>query len=641
MRLPRLAPVILLVAALAVPVVGAPLAFAGEDSVTALGFSNFGQMVIDGPRSQVILSEGAGGSDIVFADFDGNITGTITGLSGPSGMVRVGTTLYVVENDSGEITPIDLTNNTVGTVVATSTDPWYMLGYANNRLWADANPGLDRINPGTGAVTTLTGADFPAGFSDFATDPTDTTELSVLTYEGGTPTLRIYDVSTAPPTLVRSATVSGVWDLRYGPDGTQLYLPSGSGANEYATSDLSLTHSYDLGSGTDHAVDVVDVGGQGFVGGGGDNNQHVEVYEEQANSTTNDVSIPSTGYSSTLMRRGARFSPSGDRLFAVVSGGGLFLAVFDDPTLPGSTTTLSAPGRVTFGDPVHLTGSLTYADSAAVAAGETIEIWQGIENQASVMVGTTTTALGGAWSFDQPTDSTEVNKSLHFTAVFPGNASHRTSTSALDTTEVGKIRPNLRLRTSKSKITVGDRVQIGVHLQMDPTINHHVSIYVTYGSGSDRIATITVDNKGNGSIRQAPIHNAEYWAVSTHDKTHDAARSNHEKVKVRAKVTTSLSRYYATKSGVRLYHKGTNPLYKIKVAPNSTGLTVGVALQKKTSSGWKTIGSAGFKLRRGSTITLAINGGSLARNITYRTIAFFKSNRNALGVSKWEYFRFT
>jgi hypothetical protein len=640
MRTSRLAPVILLVAALAVPVAGAPPAFASTDSLTSLGFSNFGAMVIDGPRSQVIMSEGPGGSDIVFADFDGNITATVTGLSGPSGMVRVGTTLYVVEYGSGEITPIDLTNNTVGTAIATSTDPWYMLGYANNRLWADGNPGLDRINPGTGAVTTLTGADFPTGTSDFAADPTDTTELSVLRNDGSSAILSIYDVSAAPPTLVRSATVSGTGDLRYSPDGTQLYVPSNAGSNEYATSDLSLTHSYDLGSG-EHSVDAVDVGGQVFVGGGGTSSQSLRVYEEQSNISTNDLPIPHSQYFSTLMYRGARFSPSGDRLFAVVSGADLFLAVFDDPTLPGSTTTLSAPGRVTFGDPVHLTGSLSYADSTPVAAGETIEIWQGIENQASMMVGTTTTALGGAWSFDQPTDSTEINKSLHFTAVFQGNAGHRTSTSGVDTTEVGKIRPNLKLRTSKSRITVGDRVQIGVHLQMDQTINHHVSIYVSYGSGSDRIATITVNNKGNGSIRQAPIHNAEYWAVSTQDKTHDAARSNHEKVKVRARVTTSLSRYYATKSGVRLYHQGTNPLYKIKVAPNSTGLTVGVALQKKTSSGWKTIANAGFKLRRGSTITLTINGGSLARNITYRTIAFFKSGRNALGLSKWEYFRFT
>jgi hypothetical protein len=637
MRLPRLVPVVLLIATLALPVATAPPAFA--DSATPLAFSNFGAMLVDGPRSHVILSEGDGGSAIVIADFDGNVTATITGLSGPSGMVRVGTTLYVVERNSGEITPIDLTNDTVGTAIATSTDPWNMIGYANNRLWADGSTGLDRINPGTGAVTNLTGADFPNGASDFATDPTDATELSVLSNEGGFPTLRIYDVSTAPPTLLRSTSVSGSGDIRYRPDGAQLFVPSSSGIDEYATSDLSLTDSYTLPTSA-QGLDAVDVGGHTFVAGGIYGHPYVDVYEDQANLPTSEPPL-GTGPGSYVLQKGARFSPTGDRLFAVVSGSVPQFVVLDDPTLPGSTTTLSAPGRVTFGDPVHLSGSLSYADSAAVGAGETIEIWQGIENQASEMVGTTTTAVGGAWSFDQPTDSTEINKSLHFKAVFPGNATHRTSTSAVDTTEVGKIRPTLRLRTSKSKITVGDRVQIGVHLEMDPTINHHVSIFVTYGSGSDQIATITVDNKGNGSVRQAPIHNAEYWAVSTPGKTHDAARSNHEKVKVRAKVTTALSRYYATKSGVRLYHKGTDPLYKIKVEPNSSGLTVGVALQKKTSSGWKTIANVGFKLRRGSTITLVINSGSLARNITYRTIAYFKSNRNALGLSKWEYFRFT
>jgi hypothetical protein len=440
-----------------------------------------------------------------------------------------------------------------------------------------------------------------------------------------------------------SKDVDGIGDLAYASNGAHLFAPSAEGVREYATSDLSVTHTYDFGGSPSYGLGTVDVGGTTFVGGGLQNAGHAKVFEEGAATPICDAPFVGSGtQSSGIVPRGARFSPTGDRFYAVIDYGATYaLEVIADPTHPASASTITSPNKVTVGDPIQISGSLSYADASAVQAGEEIQIWQAVGSHDPELLGTTATLAGGAWSFERATTADDGNKTLSFHAVFEGNATHRASTSATTSTLVARIRPTLRLRTSKGTITVGDRVQIGVHLEMDPTINHHVSIFVTYGSGSDRIATITVDNKGNGSIRQAPIHNAEYWAVSTQDKTHDAARSNHEKVKVRAKVTTALSRYYATKSGVRLYHKGTDPLYKIKVEPNSSGLTVGVALQKKTSSGWKTIANVGFKLRRGSTITLVINSGSLARNITYRTIAYFKSNRNALGLSKWEYFRFT
>jgi hypothetical protein len=627
----------LVVAAIVLPVVQAAPAFA--DAVTALGLAGFGSMVVDGPRSHVILSEGAGGSRVVFADFDGNILDTITGLSGPSGMVRVGTVLYVVERDSGQITPIDLTTDAVGTATATSSDPWNMIGYANGRLWADGADGLDRINPTTGSVADLTGTDFARdGASDFATDPTDPTELAVLTSDGGWPTIRIYDVSTMPPTLVRSKAVTSTGDVRYSPDGSQLYLPGHSGVDEYATSDLSLTHSYDFGY-VNGGYDSFDVGGQRFLGGGSPSFTRIRVYPEQVDTPILDEAVTNDGYSRTVMPRGARFSPSGDRLFAVVNGGGLALVVFDDPTLPASTTTLTAPAQVIFGDPIHLTGSLSYDDSSPVEAGEPIEIWQATDNQPAVMVGSTTTAIGGAWSFDQPTDMSEINTTLSFRAVFSGNDSHRTSRSGLRKTDVWKLQPKLRLRASDTSIRVGDHVRLHVHLALDGAVSREVSIRASDGIGSTRVASITVDRDGDGAVALKPLHNVEYWANSTGDPTHDAVQSNHERVKVHARVSGRLGGYYAIKNRVRLYHRGDNPVYGIHVEPNSRGSDVFVTLQKHTSNGWKTVVDRYFQLRRGSSVVLLISGTKLTRSLTYRIDASFENSRTAYGVSPWASFR--
>jgi hypothetical protein len=91
-------------------------------------------MVVDDARNQLIISGGTGDAHLTFVDLDGNMTGSIGGLDGPSGMVIVGSTLYVFEHSTGQITAMDLTTNTFGVALASGLSGGYMLGYAGGYL---------------------------------------------------------------------------------------------------------------------------------------------------------------------------------------------------------------------------------------------------------------------------------------------------------------------------------------------------------------------------------------------------------------------------------------------------------------------------------------------------------------------------
>jgi hypothetical protein len=227
-------------------------------SVTQLPFAGGGWMAVDGEHEHVFVSGGAGTSSIVVLDFDGTIVTTIVGQPGASGMVvdESSDTLYVALRDATAISRID-------TVALTETSRMSVaplslptnLGLAGGKLWfahsCQASGGTGSINLDGTAVTDQT--TLPGYCPVFATTPGDPDLLATGDMGLSPTTLYVYDVSTGPPTLVKSVRNPGgagnLRDLAFTPDG--LHVLSASGApymiQSFLASDLTLAGTYPTG----------------------------------------------------------------------------------------------------------------------------------------------------------------------------------------------------------------------------------------------------------------------------------------------------------------------------------------------------------------------------------------------------------
>jgi hypothetical protein len=512
--------------------VRAPLADA--DAITDLGIDDFGTMVVDDARNQLIISGGTGDPHIKLADFDGNVTGTIGGLDGPSGMLILGSTLYVFEHSTGQITPVDLTTNTFGAAITSGLSGRYMLGYAGGYLWTSSGNGLDRIDPSNGAVTTFTGDRYPTGATvvDFETDPSDPSRLAVVA-DGTDTTLRIYDASASPPVRLAGKKLSAYAMPRFTPDGASIVVATGTDMTQLSATDLSVEHTYagvhPHGTSFVWGVDTVDRAGELYLA-------ELTSFGTTVFAEMNDDPVLSTYVTPFVpMTRGIRFSPSGDRLFAVsrYSTGTMQLYAFDDPTLFGSSVTISARERVPVFRKIRLSGQLSFDEGTPVPAGVPVEIRLSF-GAVDQLFTTVTTSAGGAWSAEYPTDADDVGGSHDFSARFSGDAEHRGSTAEASVI-VGRIKRDLALAASRHSIVFGEHVRLTVTLELD----HHngsrdVRIYREQNGNRRLIGIVTVDDNGVGSLRDAPTRDATYEAVVLRDATHARSVSNLEHVTVLA-----------------------------------------------------------------------------------------------------------
>jgi hypothetical protein len=507
---------------------------AGADTITDLGIDDFGTMVVDDARNQLIISGGTGDEHIKLVDLDGNVTGTIGRLDGPSGMVILGSTLYVFEHSTGQITPVDLTTNTFGAPIASGLSGRYMLGYAGGYLWTSGGDGLDRIDPSNGGVTTFTGDRYPTGAEvvDFESDPSDPSRLAVVA-DGTNTTLRIYDATASPPVRLAGKKLSAYGMPRFTPDGASIVVSTGTAVAQLSATDLSVEHTY---AGV-HPHGISFVWGVDTVNRAGGlslaeltsfgTTVYAEMLDDPVLSTDVTPFVPIT--------RGIRFSPSGDRLFAVsrYSTGTMRLYRFDDPTLFGSSMTISARERVTVFRTIRLSGQLFFDEGTPVPAGVPVEIWRSSAG-ADQLFTTVTTTAGGVWSAAYPTDANDVGGLYDFSARFGGDAEHRGSTAETRVI-VGRIKRDLTLAASRHSIVLGEHVRLTVTLELD----HHdgsrdVRIYREQNGTRQLIRIVTVDDNGVGSLRDTPTGNATYEAIVLSDATHARSVSKLEYVTVHA-----------------------------------------------------------------------------------------------------------
>ena len=151
MRVSRSGFILAVALTLSATVLGATPANAASGA--ALPFDTFFRLVVDPDHGYEFVSGGPSTDSLAVFDADGALVSTVP-LQGPSGMVLVGSTLFVAESDAPQISLIDTTTNpptVAGTIEVGSFTELGDLTYVRGRLWFHTADGLAAVRlDGTG-----------------------------------------------------------------------------------------------------------------------------------------------------------------------------------------------------------------------------------------------------------------------------------------------------------------------------------------------------------------------------------------------------------------------------------------------------------------------------------------------------------
>jgi hypothetical protein len=346
----------------------------GIAASTPLAFTQFrGQVVVDQDPGMpyVFVSEGTPGTQIAMLGFDGALETTIGGLTAPSGMVIVGSTLYVAQCDSaagiakytigaGTLTPAGAialgTDSATGQPMKTGCS----LALGGGRLWfvdAESDGFLYSVDLAGTAVDTSSNVVL---FDNVTSDPGAPNNIFDVV---GTNVLRL-DVSS--PTATTAATATGAFgyslhQLVPSPSGTRLYMAaeSSQSVSAWDTSTMTKLANYTAGF---HGADAVAVNATGGVlaVGAVDWTPDISVYRAGTSKPSRTYTIGGT--SSHPGWAGLAFSPDSTKLFAVTtdlgSAGNVTFRVLSKPLSIAPILTVRAP-TVRYGRVAHVTAHLS------------------------------------------------------------------------------------------------------------------------------------------------------------------------------------------------------------------------------------------------------------------------------------------
>jgi len=217
------------------------------DTATPLPFSSSQSVwvAVDDAHQHVFVSDGPGNSSIVVLDYAGNIVDTITGESGASQMALDAAThtLYVTLHDATAISAID--TDTLTETSRFSTAPYagpYNLVLGQGKLWFGCTTDNQQQNCTTGSIgygsivsasldgTGMTAA-VPGWFSAtmVAVGGPGGDVLAVADSASEPPLVATYDLTTDPPSLIKSAlppsgVQADVSDMAFDPSGSNLLI---------------------------------------------------------------------------------------------------------------------------------------------------------------------------------------------------------------------------------------------------------------------------------------------------------------------------------------------------------------------------------------------------------------------------------
>jgi hypothetical protein len=481
-------------------------------SVTQLPLSTFAGIAVDGAHGHVFVSGGAGTSSIIVLDFNGAIVKTITGQGGASGMVVDGSsgTLYVALRDNTSISKIDtatLTETSRISVAPISLPT--QLALAHGQLWVghgcgEGNEGIASMNlDGTGIAAKSMGVYYCPMLA-----ATATTNLVATGDANLSPTtLNLYDVSTDPPTLVKSVwSPGGASDLNqlvFSHDQSRLLSASNSphALQALNVSDLSLAAAYPLADGGANSV-AITADGDFVAASSGYAWYDPDIFVFPVGDTTPVRVWDFNSTTKVMPARALAFSPDAKKLFAVSTNdvaGKLDFRVLTNPTVPLISTTTGltvSSSTVRYGHSVTLRAHVSGAKSGSMS------FYKKPYGRSRTLVKTVAINSNGNASI-----STKPASKTVYTAEFRGNDKYDSSTSAGRTVYV-RARTTVHLKRWYARSGVYKLFHAGTRPLVTGTVapNHAGSplkfFAQQYYAGAWRLtatATFTITSSGSVS----------------------------------------------------------------------------------------------------------------------------------------------
>jgi hypothetical protein len=342
---------------------------------TPLPISSFYDMTVDDSNGHVFVSGGSETSDLVVMDTQGNVAAQVP-VAGATGMVLVGTTLYVAAADSASIDAIDTTASPPAVTSTIDISPLSNpqdLAYLDGRLWfTAASP--DHPDLLNSVDTDGTGLSV-GSWASWMTNPmrfvsADTGGNLVYVYDSSS-SLHAFDVSSVPPTELHSkGGFNEIADATLLPGANDLAYASGSPYNYpvLATSDFSAAGEYGVTNPYPTAVAASAAYG-GLLAGGSNSAGSPDVWTFHLGTTQAFWSYDFNDGSIRVAPHGMAWSADGNTLYVVSSvynGTSPAFTVFKPPSsaTKDSTVQVSAnPSRIVVGGSskvlFHLSGGDT------------------------------------------------------------------------------------------------------------------------------------------------------------------------------------------------------------------------------------------------------------------------------------------
>jgi hypothetical protein len=203
-----------------------------------LGPIGFGSIAVDSAHGHVFVSGPTANVVDVF-DETGSLVKSFSSEDGATGMVIVGSTLYVALTTAGAIERIDLPSlSDQGPLVSGLVAPKW-LAFADGQLWTAADGRAADITQLESITLEGTVTTFPSSASfyepDLATSPALPNTLFVAEDGLSSGPIHRVDVTTGTPVVTATAPYYGqgyIYQLVVSPDGTRVIAATGAGVDE-------------------------------------------------------------------------------------------------------------------------------------------------------------------------------------------------------------------------------------------------------------------------------------------------------------------------------------------------------------------------------------------------------------------------
>lgn len=308
-----------------VPIVGdrAP-ARAAE---TKLGFDTFFDLYVDQPRRHVFVSGGSGTNGVAVFGFDGRLIKRLPDLPGAADLLADETLMYVSLSNANALAVVDL--KTLKTVDSIDLSPYAQPSYlskSGDTIYFSYDCGSHEGSFGSVDLTTRVPVShdnpIPGSCPEHTVLPSDPNTMFVWDSEGMS-TLRRFNVTARRPVQVNQSPDGYLDDIQFSADGETfyarrtLYYSEGTGIDQRRISDFGVVRNYPE-PGASYSVTPDE---RYVVSGGAYGYDDLVVYRHGDAAPATTMSLDDHEYynEESIMPEAMGTSPSGDRIFAVVS----------------------------------------------------------------------------------------------------------------------------------------------------------------------------------------------------------------------------------------------------------------------------------------------------------------------------------